>query len=122
MSKPSGLSQSLPSSLGGAWLAELWLMLLLGALLVCLAITNHSLAWQGEQGQSKRRGEWEDGLWGPHPAGGGFCFTLADAPVWFPALAQMQKLVASKLGHAVGINHVNLSVQGWGEPLFRLVG
>lgn len=35
------------------------------------------------------------------------CFTLADAPVWFPALAQMQRLVASQLGYAVGINHIS---------------
>lgn len=41
-------------------------MLLLGPLLMCLAITDHSLAWQGQL--SKARGEWKDGLWGPHPA------------------------------------------------------
>lgn len=63
-----GLFQSLPSSAGGAGLAGLWLMLLHHQLLMRLAVTNRSLAWQGERVLSQGRGEWEDGLWGPHPA------------------------------------------------------
>lgn len=74
VSTPCRAFPELPSSLGGAWLAGLWVMLLLGPLLMCLAITDHSLAWQGQL--SKARGEWKDGLWGPHPTEKVGCVSL----------------------------------------------
>lgn len=94
-------SPGLPRSpqLRGKSRAGITLLLLMG-----LAVAARSLAWQWERVLSQWRGEWEDGLLGLPQLRGGLCFTLADAPVWLPTLAPVQRCAANQLGYAVGIN------------------